>query len=154
VLCADAERSVFFDYYQTGDASLRLDHGSRIEGIGRPRVEASFLPKVIDAMVKVPDALSLAAMHYLAEHLGRHVGGSSGTNLIGALMAALHMKAAGETGSMVAILCDSGERYATTYYDQDWLKAQGYDLGDLMAAVAATVERGEALPASVLRANI
>ncbi|WP_223481695.1 PLP-dependent cysteine synthase family protein, partial [Pseudomonas sp. BF-B-15] len=53
VLCADAERSVFFDYYLTGDASLRLDHGSRIEGIGRPRVEASFLPKVIDAMVKV-----------------------------------------------------------------------------------------------------
>ena len=37
------------------DASLRLDCGSRIEGIGRPRVEASFLPKVIDAMVKVPD---------------------------------------------------------------------------------------------------
>ncbi|MBI3906784.1 MAG: pyridoxal-phosphate dependent enzyme, partial [Pseudomonas fluorescens] len=154
VLCADAERSVFFDYYQTGDASLRLDHGSRIEGIGRPRVEASFLPKVIDAMVKVPDALSLAAMHYLAERLGRHVGGSSGTNLIGALMAAQHMKAAGETGSMVAILCDSGERYATTYYDQDWLKTQGYELSGLMAAVAATVERGEPLPASVLRANI
>ncbi len=85
VLCADAERSVFFEYYQTGDASLRLECGSRIEGIGRPRVEASFLPKVIDAMVKVPDALSLAAMHYLARRLGRRVGGSSGTNLVGAL---------------------------------------------------------------------
>jgi cysteine synthase A len=45
VLCADAERSVFFDYYQSGDASLRLDCGSRIEGIGRPRVEASFCPR-------------------------------------------------------------------------------------------------------------
>ncbi|MEX5687038.1 MULTISPECIES: PLP-dependent cysteine synthase family protein [Pseudomonas] len=154
VLCADAERSVFFDYYLTGDASLRLDHGSRIEGIGRPRVEASFLPKVIDAMVKVPDALSLAAMHYLAQHLGRRVGGSSGTNLIGALMAARQMAEAGESGSIVAILCDGGERYATTYYDQDWLKAQGYELSGLMAAVAASVERGEPLPATVLRANI
>ncbi|MCF5071480.1 pyridoxal-phosphate dependent enzyme, partial [Pseudomonas syringae] len=154
VLCADAERSVFFDYYQTGDASLRLDHGSRIEGIGRPRVEASFLPKVIDAMVKVPDALSLAAMHYLAGRLGRHVGGSSGTNLIGALMAAQQMKAAGESGSIVAILCDGGERYADTYYDQAWLTAQGYELSGLMAAVAASAERGEPLPTSVLRANI
>ena len=154
VLCADAERSVFFDYYLTGDASLTLAHGSRIEGIGRPRVEASFLPKVIDAMVKVPDALSLAAMHYLAQHLGRRVGGSSGTNLVGALMAAQQMAAAGESGSIVAILCDGGERYETSYYNQDWLKAQGYELNELMGIVAACVERGEALPASVLRANI
>ncbi|WP_177327700.1 PLP-dependent cysteine synthase family protein [Pseudomonas sp. URIL14HWK12:I7] len=154
VLCADAERSVFFDYYRSGDASLRLDCGSRIEGIGRPRVEASFLPKVIDAMVKVPDALSLAAMHYLAQRLGRRVGGSSGTNLIGALMAARQMVDAGESGSIVAILCDGGERYATTYYDPVWLKAQGYELSGLMDIVAACVERGEALPESVLRANI
>src|SRR5471032_1793737 len=154
VLCADAERSVFFDYYQSGDASLRLDCGSRIEGIGRPRVEASFLPKVIDAMVKVPDALSLAAMHYLAERLGRRVGGSSGTNLIGALMAAQQMKAAGESGSIVAILCDGGERYATNYYDQAGLAGQVYELPGLIAAVAASVERGEPLPDNILRANI
>ena len=54
----------------------------------------------------------------------------------------------------MAILCDGGERYATTYYDQAWLKAQGYELSGLMDAVAASVERGEPLPASVLRANI
>ena len=154
VLCADAERSVFFDFYQSGDATLRLDCGSRIEGIGRPRVEASFLLKVIDAMVKVPDALSLAAMHYLAERLGRRVGGSSGTNLIGALVAAQHMKAAGETGSIVAILCDGGERYATTYYDQAWLAGQGYELEGLIVLVAACVEQGEPLPDSILYANI
>jgi cysteine synthase A len=69
VLCADAERSVFFDFYQSGDASLRLDCGSRIEGIGRPR------GGVVSAQGdrcdgQVPDALSLAAMHYLAERLG------------------------------------------------------------------------------------
>jgi len=93
-------------------------------------------------------------MHYLAQRLGRHVGGSSGTNLIGALMAAQQMKAAGESGSIVAILCDGGERYADTYYDPAWLKAQGYELEGLMAAVAASAEQGDALPASVLRANI
>ncbi|MEE1868189.1 PLP-dependent cysteine synthase family protein [Pseudomonas auratipiscis] len=154
VLCADAERSVFFDSYQTGDRTLRLDCGSRIEGIGRPRVEASFLAQVIDAMVKVPDALSLAAMHYLAERLGRRVGASSGTNLIGALMAAQQMRAAGEVGSIVAILCDGGDRYATSYYDQDWLLGQGYQLQALIETVKACVEEGHPLPASVLRAGI
>ena len=149
VLCADAERSVFFDYFRDGDAGLRLDCGSRIEGIGRPRVEASFLPQVIDAMCKVPDALSLAAMHYLARRLGRRVGGSSGTNLIGALLAAQRMVATGERGSVVAILCDSGERDATTYYDPTWLAAQGFALEPLVEQIAACAERGEPLRVDV-----
>jgi cysteine synthase A len=154
VLCADAQQSVFFDYYRSGDASLRLDCGSRIEGIGRPRVEASFLPQVIDAMVKVPDALSLAAMHYLARRLGRRVGGSSGTNLVGALLAARQMVQKGESGSIVAILCDGGERYANTYYDEDWLQSQGFALDPLIEQIAACAEKGEALPESVLRERI
>jgi len=149
VLCADAERSVFFDYYRSGDASLCLNHGSRIEGIGRPRVEASFLPSVIDAMCKVPDALSLAAMHYLAQQLGRRVGGSSGTNLIGALLVAQRMVATGEAGSVVAILCDGGERYAGTYYDEAWLRAQGFELSPLIASIAACVEQGAVLNVEV-----
>lgn len=147
VFCADAERSVFFDAYRTADSSLTLDCGSRIEGIGRPRVEASFLPSVIDAMGKVPDAWSLAAMHYLAQRLGRRVGGSSGTNLIGSLIVAERMVASGQSGSIVAILCDGGERYAGTYYDDAWLKAQGFELEPLIEQIAACAERGEPLSA-------
>lgn len=150
VLCVDAERSVFFDYYRTGDASLTLSQGSRIEGIGRPRVEASFLPAVIDAVCKVPDAMSLAAMHYLAQRLGRKVGGSSGTNLIGALLVAQQMVAAGESGSVVTILCDGGERYADTYYEQSWLAAQGFELTELITAIAACAEKGASLPGHLL----
>ncbi|UUY07903.1 PLP-dependent cysteine synthase family protein [Pseudomonas sp. J452] len=154
VLCADAERSVFFDSYVSGDRSLTLDCGSRIEGIGRPRVEPSFLPQVIDAMCKVPDALSLAAMRYLAQRLGRRVGASSGTNLIGALLAAQQMRAAGEQGSLVAILCDGGERYATSYYAASWLQAEGFELAPLIDCVAACAEQGVALPDHLRRAGL
>ncbi|WP_236214129.1 PLP-dependent cysteine synthase family protein [Metapseudomonas otitidis] len=154
VLCADAERSVFFDAYVSGDRNLTLGCGSRIEGIGRPRVEASFLPQVIDAMAKVPDALSLAAMHYLAQRLGRRVGGSSGTNLVGALRVAADMVAKGEQGSVVAILCDGGERYATTYYDPAWLASQGFDLEPLVAQIAACAEQGAPLPDSLAVAGL
>ncbi len=146
VLCADAERSVFFDSYLSGDRSLTLDCGSRIEGIGRPRVEPSFMPQVLDAVCKVPDALSLAAMHYLARRLNRRVGASSGTNLVGALLVARQMVEAGESGSVVTILCDGGERYATSYYCEAWLAEQGYALAPLIDRVAACVEQGGALP--------
>lgn len=146
VFCADTEHSVFYDYYRNGDASQTWHCGSRIEGIGRPRVEPSFLPSVIDAMGKVPDALSLAAMHYLAGKLGRRVGGSSGTNLVGALQVGQHMLAQQQTGSIVAILCDGGERYAATYYDDAWLQAQGFELGPLIEVIRACAEEGAALP--------
>ena len=64
----------------SGDASVTAP-GSRIEGIGRPRVEPSFQPTVIDRMIPVPDARSIAAMHWVREVTGRDVGGSTGTNV-------------------------------------------------------------------------
>ena len=121
----DAEHSVFFDHYLHRDPGLTMDRGSRIEGIGRPRVEASFLPEVVDAMVKVPDAASIAAMQWLSVRLGRRVGPSTGTNLLAALACARQLRAQGRSGSLVTLLCDSGERYADTYHDPDWLQARG-----------------------------
>ena len=117
----DAERSVLYDFYKTRSPDLTINQGSRIEGIGRPRVEASFLPDAIDTMVKVPDVWSLAAMHALSDVLGRAVGGSSGTNLVAALTMAHQMQARGESGSVVTILCDSGARYSNTYFNEEWL---------------------------------
>lgn len=52
------------------------------------------------------------------------------------------MVAAGEKGSLVAILCDGGERYATTYYDPVRLARQGYALEPLVEALAACIEQG------------
>jgi cysteine synthase A len=54
VLCADAERSVFYDCLRSGDRSLPLACGSRIEGIGRLQVEHAFMPQVLDARCQVP----------------------------------------------------------------------------------------------------
>jgi cysteine synthase len=50
-------------YHRTGDASL-TGPGSRIEGIGRPRVEPSFIRTLVDRMIDVADVDSVAAMHY------------------------------------------------------------------------------------------
>ncbi|MCA0176982.1 MAG: PLP-dependent cysteine synthase family protein [Proteobacteria bacterium] len=145
---ADAERSVFFDYYESGDASLRIEQGSRIEGIGRPRVEASFVPGVIDAMVKLPDLWSVAAMRALSDHLGRPVGASTGTNLLAALACAEQMRVQGQVGSIVTLLCDGGERYCHTYHDPAWLAAQGLACDDSAQAVADLLQHGR-WPASL-----
>jgi cysteine synthase A len=140
---ADAERSVFFDAWVEGDTARTLEQGSRIEGIGRPRVEASFVPGVLDAMVKVPDVWSLAAMHALSVRMNRRVGGSTGTNLVAALACAKALVAAGREASVVTLICDDGERYRSTYFSDDWLARQGLECGAESDAVDALLDRGE-----------
>lgn len=121
LLVVDPENSVFFDSYQSGDRSLTIDQSSCIEGIGRPKVEASFQPAVIDEMLQVPDAASVATIYWLERLIGRKTGPSTGTNLWGALHVAKRMRENGEQGAIVTLLCDSGERYLETYYQPSWV---------------------------------
>jgi cysteine synthase A len=90
-------------------------------------------------MLKVPDALSFAAMRYLAGRFGRRVGGSTGTNFVGVLYLAERMKQAGKPGAIVSLLCDSGERYSSTYYDNAWYQAQGIPVVEPDALIARAV---------------
>ena len=124
----DPERSVFLDYWRTGDASLRSAEGSDVEGIGRPRVEPSFVPGVVDRMLRVPNAASYAAMRVLERRVGRSYGGSTGTNFCGAIEIACEMAADGVEGSIVTLACDAGDRYLDTYRDDRWLAQHGYDI--------------------------
>jgi cysteine synthase len=113
------------------------DRGSRI---GRPRVEPSFIPKVIDHMMRVPDEAALAAMRVLSCRLGRRVGGSTGTNFFALSVVASRMKAKGAKGSLVTLICDSGERYGHTYYGDDWIAAQGFRLSSHERALDAFLD--------------
>ena len=117
----DPENSVFYDSYMSGDRTLISDKSSRIEGIGRPKVEHSFQPGVIDHMMQVPDAASVATMLWLEKLIGRKAGPSTGTNLWGALRCAREMMQAKRHGSIITLLCDSGERYLDTYYNPTWV---------------------------------
>ena len=121
LVVVDPENSVFYDSYATRDMTLRRACSSRIEGIGRPKVEASFQHDVIDRMIQVPDAASVAAVLWLEEIIGRKAGASTGTNLWGVLQIAQEMMAAGRQGSIVTLMCDSGRRYLDSYYDPDWV---------------------------------
>ncbi len=121
LVVVDPENSVFYDSYQSGDRTLTRDCSSLIEGTGRPKVEPSFQHDVIDRMIRVPDAASVAAMLWLERLTGRRAGPSTGTNIWGTLQVAREMQAAGRQGSLVTLMCDSGQRYLDTYYDPAWV---------------------------------
>ena len=131
----DPENSAFFGGYEASDAGHETGMSSRIEGIGRPRVEPSFVGQVIDRMIQVPDAASVAAARHASTVLGRRVGGSTGTNLWGAFGLIGDMLADGRSGSVVTLLCDGGDRYASTYFDDEWVRGQGMELAEPTAAL-------------------
>lgn len=133
-LCvADPEYSAFFDAFRTGDRSITVDRASLIEGIGRPRVERSFVPEVIDRMIRVEDAASIAATRWISDRLGRSCGGSTGTAVQAAHRLAQEMHRAGQQGSIALLVCDDGLRYQDTYFDDSWVRSQGLDPAELSA---------------------
>lgn len=141
-LCvADVEGSAFYDAWATGRSDTEAP-GSRIEGIGRPRVEPSFIPGVIDHMIRVPDAASIAAAHVLSDRLFRRVGGSTGTNFFALCCVAADMIRNGHAGSLVTLVCDSGDRYVDTYYNPGWLEREGINVAPWRRAIENFLDHG------------
>ena len=146
----DPEHSAFFDGYARRDGQATAP-GSRIEGIGRPRVEPSFCPGVVDRMVQVPDRWSIAAMRVLSARLGRPVGPSTGTNFVAVLLLMHELQQAQRPASIVSLICDSGQRYGATYFDDRWLAGCGLACEPEAALVTQWVAQGQA-PAAALAA--
>ncbi|NJP65431.1 pyridoxal-phosphate dependent enzyme [Streptomyces spiramenti] len=142
VCVPDPENSCFFDGWADEDPAATSDRGSRIEGIGRPRMEPSFLPHAIDRMMRVPDAASVAAVRTLEDRCGNRAGGSTGTGLWAAWKIVAEMLAAGERGSVVSLLCDPGDRYLEKYYSDSWLAEQGLDITPHRRAIDAFLATG------------
>ena len=127
-LCvAEPSGSAFANGWRAHSRDACASKPTLIEGIGRSRVEPCFLFDVIDHVVEVPDAASIAAAWMLDEQFGHRYGGSSGTNFVACLHLAAVMRERGERGSIVGLLCDRGERYAETLFDPAWLDLHGID---------------------------
>ena len=50
---------------------------------------------------------------------------------------------AGKTGSLVTLICDSGDRYANTYYSDEWLAANGLDPSPFEPAIEDFLASGK-----------
>jgi cysteine synthase A len=127
IALADPEASVFHRHLADRAVCSAEGPPSLIEGIGRPRCEPSFLPELIDRAYPVADVQSIAAARVLSRRIGRLVGGSTGCNLIACAALAREMQARGESGAIVSLLCDSGERYRSTCFNDAWLAERGLD---------------------------
>ncbi|MGP5227472.1 PLP-dependent cysteine synthase family protein [Arthrobacter rhombi] len=143
----DPEGSAFLPAWTAwndgGDPLAVTGAPSRIEGIGRPLPEPSFVPSVIDLVQTVPDGASVAAMRHLSGWAGLHAGPSTGTNMWQIWRLVAQMRAAGQQGSVVSLICDGAERYAGSHYDAAWLERAGIDTTPYEGVIEAFLADGD-----------
>ncbi|HQN96237.1 MAG TPA: cysteine synthase family protein [Thermoanaerobaculales bacterium] len=121
VIAVDPEGSVFYDQFHTGS------HGRPgrylIEGLGDEEIIGCPDFSLIDDMYRVSDREAFLAARELARTEAILAGGSSGAALWGVrkLIAGLDAPA-----RIVTIFPDSGSRYMSTIYSDDWMRAKGF----------------------------
>lgn len=97
----------------------------KVEGIGEDFVPGALDFSVIDDMVQIGDKESFLMTRRLVREEGIFCGGSSGTAVAGALhYATAHNLPAGTL--MVVILPDSGARYLSKVFNDDWMRENGF----------------------------
>ncbi|MFE3775879.1 pyridoxal-phosphate dependent enzyme [Streptomyces sp. NPDC059122] len=140
---ADPENSAYFPAWASGCADYATGMPSRIPGIGRPRTEPGFRADLIDLVVPVPDAASVAAMRWLHTTAGLACGPATGTALWAACHLAARLRSEGARGGLVLVAGDGAEPYRTTHLDPGWLAAKGLDPAPYEALLERFARTGE-----------
>ncbi len=130
IVGVDPKGSVLREQFYT-KAHPSLSKTYKVEGIGQDWIPATLNFDVIDDVVEVTDKESFLAARRLTRDEGIFVGGSSGTAVAGALKYADRMK---ENDVMVILLPDTGERYLSKVYNDDWMRENGFLVPDRVNA--------------------
>lgn len=126
VIGIDPKGSVLREYFYTKKFSPTLKT-YKVEGIGQDWLPGTLNFDVIDDMVEANDKESFLMARRLTRDEGIFVGGSAGTAMAGALKYADRVK---ENEIMVVLLPDTGERYLSKLFNDDWMRENGFLIPD------------------------
>ncbi len=125
VVGVDPEGSVFFDYFHTGTPGQ--PHHSLLEGLGDEEIIGCPEWDLVDDLVRVTDRDAFLATRELARTEAMLVGGSSGAALCGVRQVAASLKPRfGYRPRVATIFADSGARYLSSIYSDDWMRQHGF----------------------------
>ncbi len=117
IYLADPKGSALYNYIKTGE--LKSEGGSITEGIGSSRVTKNFENAKVDDAYSIDDHEALPILYDLIQNEGLSLGTSCGINIAGAIRLA---KELGPGKTIVTILCDRSDKYATKMFNKEFLK--------------------------------
>ncbi len=121
IIAIDPEGSVFFDYFHRG--VLTKPGSYFLEGLGDEELIGCPDFELIDDMIRISDRDAFLAARELAQTEAIFGGGSSGAALWGVRQLARGLS---EPARIVTLFPDSGFRYLSTIYNDDWMREHGF----------------------------
>lgn len=121
----DSVGSVYTSYFKTREFDKSQIAPYVVEGIGEDILPKNMDFDVLDAVIPCPDKEAFLMTRALAKKEGLFVGGSCGAAVWGGLEYARQHKLT-EQDVMVIILPDSGTRYMSKVYNDEWMRQNGY----------------------------
>ncbi|XP_020591126.1 cysteine synthase 2 [Phalaenopsis equestris] len=115
-------RGVMYTKEEAEGRRLKNPFDTITEGIGINRLTKNFLMAELDGAYRGTDKEAVEMSRYLLKNDGLFLGSSSAMNCVGAVRAA---EALGPGHTIVTILCDSGMRHLSKFYNAQYLAAVG-----------------------------
>lgn len=125
IVCADPYGAAMWSWFTNGNTDTN-DGDSVAEGIGQGRVTKNLEGLRVDQAWRIPDQEAVTLVYHLLHDEGLFLGLSSGINIAGALRVA---RAGGPGQTIVTVLCDSGAKYQSRLFNQEWLAGHGLSSG-------------------------
>lgn len=137
IVGVDPVGSLYTEYFRTG--VLGEAHGYKVEGVGEDFMPSTMDFRVVDDVVQVSDRESFLMTRRLVREEGIFCGGSCGLAVAGALkwLRSPAAEQLSEDDLVVVLLPDSGSRYLSKIFDDNWMRENGYleaaTVADLLA---------------------
>lgn len=151
-IAVDPVGSIVYEYFKMGVIKT-APKTYKIEGIGEDFIPKNYDLSVIDDMVQVEDKESFLMTRAMLTKEGLYCGVSSGSAVVGAIRWANQQPDQFKDKNILVILPDSGNRYLSKVFDDDWMREAGFldrpslgSVADLLRAVA--IKRGSIVTAS------
>ena len=120
VIAGDPVGSILADYWRTDGKEIGEGVPYKVEGIGQDKIPGTLDMGVVDEYQTVSDKDSFAMARRLTREEGLFVGGSSG--LITHVALRVARKVDDPNALVVTVLCDTGERYLSKVYNDEWMR--------------------------------
>jgi cystathionine beta-synthase len=118
IIAGDPVGSIYSEYARTHRKTEGQPY--KVEGIGGDKIPSTLDFDLVDEWIVVSDKEAMLMARRLAREEGLFAGGSTGVNLVAALEVARRID--DPDALVVTVLCDTGERYLSKVYSDEWMR--------------------------------